>query len=305
MTLTELRLGKLRFNPTDGVVIFGLLLMSVLTLLFRARVEHWADLFFRDLAVLAVYVGVIHGARVVPWKWPRFAVRAIAVALSYGYLFEAVAQLQLGLYGHWLDGQVLAVEQSVFGVQPIFWLERITSPPLTEWMMFAYIFYFPMYPLLCAVVFHRHGPGAMEDYLFCLGITNLLCDIGFILLPVAGPMAHLGSQFTVPLDGSVCTAIGEYIRHNLQFPGGSIPSPHCAAATIMWVMAWRYRRSWFYFLTPVVLSLYVSTFYCRYHYVSDAVVGVAVAFAALAAAPGLLRGWDRTVGGEKRAAGKV
>jgi hypothetical protein len=45
-------------------------------------------------------------------------------------------------------------------------------------------------------------------------------------------------------------------------------------------------------LTPVVLTLYVSTFYCRYHYVTDAVVGVAVAFLALAVAPRLMKGWD-------------
>jgi membrane-associated phospholipid phosphatase len=46
-------------------------------------------------------------------------------------------------------------------------------------------------------------------------------------------------------------------------------------------------------LTPIVLSLYVSTFYGRYHYVTDAVVGVAVAFLALAVAPLLIKLWDR------------
>jgi len=83
------------------------------------------------------------------------------------------------------------------------------------------------------------------------------------------------------------------MRSNLHYVGGTIPSPHAAAATIMWLMAYRYHRPSFYILTPVVLSLYVSTFYARYHYVTDAVVGIAVAFLALALVPVLIKGWDK------------
>ena len=61
----------------------------------------------------------------------------------------------------------------------------------------------------------------------------------------------------------------------------------------MWAMAYRYHRPSFYILIPVVLSLYVSTFYGRYHYVTDAVVGVVVAFVALAIAPALMKLWER------------
>jgi len=45
----------------------------------------------------------------------------------------------------------------------------------------------------------------------------------------------------------------------------------------MWIMAWRYHRSLFWMLLPIVLSLYVSTFFCRYHYLSDAVTGILTA----------------------------
>jgi len=79
----------------------------------------------------------------------------------------------------------------------------------------------------------------------------------------------------------------------LHFAGGSIPSPHTAAATIMWVMAYRYHRPSFWILSPIILSLYISTFYGRYHYVTDAVVGIVVAFLALTVAPLLLKLWDR------------
>jgi membrane-associated phospholipid phosphatase len=146
---------------------------------------------------------------------------------------------------------------------------------------------------LCGIIYYLRGDVAMEDYFFTLGFTNILCDIGFILFPVAGPMATIGEIYTVPLNGYVWTYLGELMRSQLHYIGGTIPSPHCAAATIMWVMAFRYHRPSFYILTPIILSLYVSTFYCRYHYVTDAVIGIAVAFLALALVPILIKWWDK------------
>jgi membrane-associated phospholipid phosphatase len=106
-------------------------------------------------------------------------------------------------------------------------------------------------------------------------------------------MYYIKQLYTVPLDGWIWTFLGECMRKYLHFAGGSIPSPHTAAATIMWVMAYRYHRPSFWILSPIVLSLYISTFYCRFHYVTDAVVGIAVAFLALALTPLLIKLWDR------------
>jgi membrane-associated phospholipid phosphatase len=97
----------------------------------------------------------------------------------------------------------------------------------------------------------------------------------------------MGGQFTVPLDGYVWASIGEYLRSQWQFVGGTIPSLHCANATVIWLMAYRYHRPSFWVLSPVILSLYVSTVYCRYHYVTDSVAGVALALAVWAIAPAL------------------
>jgi membrane-associated phospholipid phosphatase len=217
----------------------------------------------------------------------------VPVTLTYGYLFLAVDKLQLLVQGRFLDNVVIRIEQAIFGGQPTLWLQRFMSPGVTEWMMFAYMFYFLMYPILCWLIFFRHGEAAMEDYLFTLGLANVLCDLGFILFPVAGPMTALGHQYTVSLDGYFFAWVGEWVRARLQFPGGSIPSPHCAAATVMWAMAYRYRRPVFWLLLPVVLSLYVSTFYGRYHYVSDAVTGIATAMVAVWLAPPLAGAWER------------
>jgi membrane-associated phospholipid phosphatase len=293
MTNKTIQIAGLRLRVTDVLILFTLSFFSLLALLFSHSVEGWWMLILKNIGIGVLYLAFVVASDKTTRKFPRFLLRVAAITLTYAYLFGAVDKLQLILHGQWLDAYVMDMEQYVFGVQPTLWLEHITTPALTEWMMFAYVVYVPLYPVLCGLIYYLRGETAMEDYFFTLGFTNILCDIGFILFPVAGPMATIGTLYTVPLKGYVFTFFGELMRSNLHYVGGTIPSPHCAAATIMWIMAYRYHRPTFYILTPVILSLYVSTFYLRYHFVTDAVVGVVVAFLALWIAPYLIRLWDR------------
>ncbi|MDP2884232.1 MAG: phosphatase PAP2 family protein [Ignavibacteria bacterium] len=292
MTDKTIQIANFRLRATDGLILFTLAFFSLLAILFNGRVEGWLPLVLKNVAAAAGFLFVVYLSQRASTKFLRFFLRVAAITLTYAYLFGAVDKLQLILHGRWLDEYVLDGEQYLFGVQPTLWLQHITTPALTEWTMFAYVIYVPMYPVLCGIIYYLRGDVAMEDYFFTLGFTNILCDIGFILFPVAGPIATIGSLYTVPLNGYIFTYLGELMRSNLHYIGGTIPSPHAAAATIMWVMAYRYHRPSFYILTPVVLSLYASTFYARYHYVTDAVVGIAVAFLALAIVPFLIKGWE-------------
>jgi membrane-associated phospholipid phosphatase len=289
----ESRFKQAPLKATDAVILATLALFTVLTLVFCQRITGWGLLVLKNLAVGVAYVAFQQIAARARSRPIRFALRLVPVTLTYGYLFLAVDKLQLIVHGRFLDDIVMRFESAIFGVQPTLWLEQFTRPAVTEWMMFAYMFYFLMYPILCAIIYFRDGEAGMEDYFFTLGLTNILCDLGFILFPVAGPIAAMGDRYTVPLKGYLFTWLGEWVRVNMQFPGGSIPSPHCAAATVMWAMAYRYHRPVFWLLLPVVLSLYVSTFYGRYHYVSDAVLGIATALVAAKLAPALARTWER------------
>lgn len=290
----HLAIGGLQLQAADVIILGTLALFSLLAAVFSYAVEGWAFLIATNLGVgLSVLVSIYVTQRV-RHKFFHFLLRTATLILSYTYLFEAVAGLQFVIHDRWLDGYVLGLEQCIFGVQPTLWLEKYIAPWLTEWLMFSYVIYAPFYPLLCGIIYYKRGEPAMEDYFFTLGLTNVLCDIGFILFPVAGPMYWIRDLYTVPLNGSLFSYFGEFIRAQFHYAGGSIPSPHAAAATIMWVMAYRYHRPTFYIISPIILSLYVSTFYGRYHYVTDTVVGIVTAGLALLIAPTLLRVLDRS-----------
>jgi membrane-associated phospholipid phosphatase len=63
----------------------------------------------------------------------------------------------------------------------------------------------------------------------------------------------------------------------------------------MWFMSLKYTRRGFWLLAPVILSLYVSTVYGRFHYLSDSVIGIAAAVLVLLAAPAIAGAWDRGI----------
>lgn len=282
--------GGSEIRPADLVTLGGLAALTLLGVLFVGRLERPVTVLGTCLLVIALYVGSLALLRRLRRPGLRFVVRTASVQLTFLQIYQTANALQLLFFG-WRDDRVLAWEKAVFGVQPLVAIQKLYSPALTDWMLFVYAVYIVLYPGLGAVIFFKRGEAANEDYLFHLGLANLVCAVGFVLFPVAGPMywPEVRALLTTPLDPGPFGAAAEWIRLHIHQPGGSIPSPHCAVATVMWFMAGKHTKIGFLWLLPVMLSLYVSTVYGRFHYVSDAVLGVAAAAAVLAAGPALAR----------------
>jgi membrane-associated phospholipid phosphatase len=287
-------IGGLKIRLTDTVTLGGLVALTLLAVAFVGRFDRPAFVIGSNLLFIALNIGSLAVLPRLRRKGPRFVLRTSVVQLTLLQIFQSSNSLQL-VFFPWQDDRVLAWEQAIFGFQPVVALQKLTTAPLTEWMCFVYIVYVVIYPLLGAVIFFKHGEEANEDYLFQLGLINLVCALGFILFPVASPMywEKVSALLTTPVAAGPFGALAEWIRSHIHTAGGSIPSPHCAVATVMWFMSSKYTRHGFALLAPVMLSLYVSTVYARFHYVSDAVAGIAVALIVILAAPAIERAWDR------------
>ncbi len=186
-------------QATDVIILATLALFTALAVAFPSRVTGGSTLVLKNFAVAGAYLGFAALAQRASWQPLRFSLRLVPIALTYGYLFLATDSLQFLIFGGFQDQVIVDLERMIFGFQPAVWLERFVRPAVTEWMMFAYMFYFLMYPLLCGIIYFKHGETDMEHFLFTLGLTNILCDICFILLPVGGPLTGIPDQFAVPL----------------------------------------------------------------------------------------------------------
>jgi hypothetical protein len=279
-------------QATDAVVFGSLILVGALIILFHARIRKpWAMLGHTGLWA-AVYIAALYLHAWLKSRILKFVVRTGSVQILFYELFLTCQSLQLIWASGWRDETLLAWERAVFGVQPTVWLQRFVTPPLTEWLMFSYVIYVVIYPALGAWIYFKRGDLALEDYLTTLALVNIVCFVGFMVFPVAGPLYHMAGAYTVPLNGGFFTAWGEYIRGHIHEAGSNLPSPHAAIATVMWAMAYRHVRPAFYALAPLILSLYVATFFLRYHYVSDTLFGILTAVLVIVLVPPLLKLWN-------------
>ncbi|MBE0642683.1 MAG: phosphatase PAP2 family protein [Bacteroidetes bacterium] len=134
--------------------------------------------------------------------------------------------------------------------------------------------YVPLLPFTAWVCYHYAGEEAVYEYIFALLGVNILCDVGFVLFPIASQLFFDPAQYSVALNGGPFTAMAEWIRANQHFPGGSMPSPHNAAGTVMLLTLWRRHRGWSLVFLPLLVSILPSTVYGRFHYISDGLIGI-------------------------------
>src|SRR5580698_663671 len=91
-------------------------------------------------------------------------------------------------------------------------------------------------------------------------------------------MYTLHSQYTVPLDTPIAA-----LNRDVDFMDFArirrdvFPSLHVAISFVVWLYAWRNSKTLFWLISPVIISLWVSTLYLRYHYLIDVVAGLILA----------------------------
>jgi membrane-associated phospholipid phosphatase len=291
--LRRFRLAGLVFNLTDIATLGGIAVFTVLAIVFHGRIARPDTVIGVNLVFIAVYIAAVAVLPRIRRPGLRFLIRTATVQFTFLQIYKAANELQL-VFFPWQDDLVLAGEQALLGFQPLVAIQKLYTPPLSEWMFFVYAVYVVIYPALGAIIFFKRGEEANEDYLFRLGLVNFVCGAGFVLFPVASPMywPKVRALLTEPLTAGFFGSVAEWIRANVHQPGGSVPSPHCAVATVMWFTSLKYTRHGFLWLAPIILSLYVSTVYGRFHYVSDMAAGIAAGLAVILVAPWIERAWN-------------
>lgn len=278
----------------DLVLVLALSLIAGLAAAFRSRVESWPATVLMCLGTAGLFLGLNALQQRLTRPGARFFFRLLSVSTALVVIYEATLRLVFIAWPAWQDPSLIGLEKAVFGVAPTVWLQAAVTPALTEWMMFAYVVYFALYPIVTAILFFRRGEAVLEAFLFTLAFNNILCNFLYPVYPVNNPVAGLGALHTVPLKGYLATAVGEFVRSTMT-PGGGMPSGHVAATTIMLLALYQHERRLFYPLLPLGLSLIASTVYGRFHYLSDSLMGIGLAFFCWWAAPLVKRRLDRVL----------
>jgi membrane-associated phospholipid phosphatase len=275
---------RVPLRPFDALTLGYFTIVSVLVTIFHTKVHTWY-VFPLGFAVAAVAICAL----VVAYdKSPDS--RAIAFARwAYPLFFAIVVYREIDryvlvLHGHYLDADMNAWESRLFGAHPNVLIDRIATPPLTEFLYACYFGFYLFFLVPPLILFVRRRYTDLERYVFVLIAALYVCYLGFVFVPLMGPGDSLSGQFhPATLTGYVIVPLQKFIMAKGDPAGACFPSAHVAGAwTAMFAIRSIFGRRPFWIVFPFTVCLTIAVVYTRYHYLSDALAGFGVAAACFA-----------------------
>jgi membrane-associated phospholipid phosphatase len=188
------------------------------------------------------------------------------------------------------DRELIILDQRLFGFQASVALQRFITPARTAWMEFSYFFHILNIPIVACFVYLCRPRQRFREMMSGLMVVNFFGLLGYLLVPAVGPMYTLRDLYTVPLSQPISLINQQFEFMNFaRIHRDVFPSMHVAISFLVWLYALRNSRPLFWVLSPLVLSLWVSTVYLRYHYLIDLVAGLLLAPACFLLANWLFR----------------
>jgi membrane-associated phospholipid phosphatase len=176
------------------------------------------------------------------------------------------------------DQALMAIDQRLFGFQASMVLQRIISPRMTMWMVLAYFYHIVNIALVAFFLYVWRPRPRFREMMSGLMVIFFLGLLGYLLVPAIGPMYTLRDQYTIPLSRSIWV-----FNRDVDFMDFArirrdvFPSLHVGASFLVWLYAYRNSKTLFWILSPLILSLWLSTLYLRCHYLIDVVAGLVLA----------------------------
>ena len=209
------------------------------------------------------------------WEIVRDWFPFLAILLMYYSLWGDSTHL---LVRHDCDGELIALDQRLFGFQASVAIQRFITPTRTAWMAFAYFYHILNIPLVGCFVYLWRPRARFREMMSGLMVITFLGLIGYVLVPAIGPLYSLHQVYTVSLSQPVAIFNQQLAFMDLaRIHRDVFPSMHVAISFLVWLYAWRNSKALFWAVSPLVLSLWVSTIYLRYHYLIDVAAGLLLA----------------------------
>ncbi len=278
-------------RPVEIVTVGYWFLLSLLIIFFHSNLPRW---WLYILLHISGAVGVVCLAKFThrtEKKWVIY-LRDWYLAFLFIPMFEEMNLLVPALFPRWLNQSLIRADYLIFGTHPSLWLEKLTTPWLTEYLMFCFstVYFLPY--LFGAIVYFKSGRERYHHLLLSIALGFYICYIMFLLLPAEGPWVTMKHLYTVRLNGGIFTRLVNIIEAAGSVRGAAFPSSHVMTSFVVLLFARRYSRTAYLIFLPIILGLFFATVYCRFHYVVDVMGGLVVGGISSWLAPKLNRRWE-------------
>lgn len=300
------------FRPEEIVYLTFFLILAFISLIEGESHIHLAQdrLGYTFLAIGTAIITFRFNRRLyrsqgIPWSelrieaWQSFQlIRDIFSVLMCWAMYASIKSIMPE--SELLDEWLIKADRLIFGFDPVVALEKLIRPWLTDFMVFNYVMLFAYIPGVFFVLTWKNCRRGLRDFMLGLILASFFGYLGYLVVPAIGPQHTQAHLFTVDLwqrETRVMAQDALELLINLnRIKRDCFPSMHVCLACICLFYAWRWARGLAWLLLPATICLIFSTFYLRYHYIVDAIAGIALAWAVFAATPRLLSWWERCIG---------
>ncbi len=220
-----------------------------------------------------------------PGDWKEFS-RPYGRILRDWFPFVVILMMYYSLYGeatHLLvrqdrDAWLAAADQRLFGMEASVAIQNWITPGLTAWMKFSYAMHLFYIPLVAGFLYARREREEFRKMMCGLVLICFFGFLGYLLVPAVGPRYALAGLYRVPLtrSGAILRGPAAFMDY-ARIQRDAFPSMHVGISFLIWLYAWKNSKRLGMALAPLILSLWVSTIYLRYHYLVDCLAGMSLA----------------------------
>lgn len=264
-----------KFHPYDLAILCYLFILSVFIFIFGRPISEYIDELVMNIVFAGVVLAAVNFLGIENNKTVLFF-RLLYPAILFTFFYEQTGGLMKLIFPDFLDYHLTAFEKSIFGVNPTFWIDRnILNVYLTEILSATYFSYYPMIPVFLLVLFIKGNYTVIKKSLTAICITFFVSYMLFFLYPIEGPRYHFAGQYLNDITGPVFRRMVELAQQG-SVHGGCMPSSHIGVALVINIFCLIHYRKAGILLIPINIGMALGTFYGRYHYISDVVVGIAI-----------------------------
>ncbi len=304
-----------RLRPEEGLLVIGFVASAVVTIYANV------DLAQKGIDSRKIQGGLLRLAVVVALaavlpalerylRRPQPSRRGLAVAEFFRTMlpFLMCIAVYTNLHDtvryvnpHDIHQYLAAIEEWIFGGQPVVWAERYITPARTEFFNAFYANFYLVAPSVVAILWlsgrRVEARQALLGIILCFYSGYVL----YIVFPAAPPRLYFESLglFTVTLKGGPITDFQQALLEMMpnHAARAAFPSLHSAVSLLSLYYAWKYCRWFFPILLTFVAGLLVATVYLRHHWVVDLIAGALLVPWAVWIAPRYERWWVTRVQG--------
>lgn len=204
--------------------------------------------------------------------------------------YKEMAILIPGVRGAAADQRLADLDFAIWHANPTVWLERIQTPPLTDFLQLVYTLFIPAVLLVPWRLWRQRRLAEFRYCAFLISLGFLASYLGYLLVPARGPRFFLNNLQHAPLEGGwLVDTMRATLDRAESMHYDCFPSGHCELTVISWWSSRQISKRLARLYLAYALCIIFATVYLRYHYTVDLAAGVLLAAILIAAGPTLYR----------------